>query len=95
MCIRDRAKGLDEGLSPFRKFGSRMATALGRRALGVEVTDPMSGFFMLRREIADRVAERLEPSGFKILFDILASQATPPRVKEIAYAFQALSLIHI
>jgi dolichol-phosphate mannosyltransferase len=83
------AKGLDEGLSPFRKFGSRMATALGRRALGVEVTDPMSGFFMLRREIADRVAERLEPSGFKILFDILASQATPPRVKEIAYAFQA------
>ena len=83
------AKGLDEGLSPFRRFGSRMATRLGRRALGVDVTDPMSGFFMLRREVVDRVAPKLEPSGFKILFDILASQTTPPRVKEIAYAFQA------
>jgi len=83
------AKGLDEGLSPFRKFGSQAATRLGRRALGVDVTDPMSGFFMLRREVADRVAGKLEPSGFKILFDILASQPSPPRVKEIAYAFQA------
>ena len=35
------------------------------------------------------MAAKLEPSGFKILFDILASQATPPRVKEIAYSFQA------
>ncbi len=82
------AAGLAEGLSPFRKFGSQVATALGRRALGVEVTDPVSGFFMLRREMIDRVAGKLEPSGFKILFDVLASQPTPPRVKEIAYAFQ-------
>ena len=81
--------GLDEGLSPFRKFGSRIATRLGRRALEVEVTDPMSGFFMIRREVIDQVADQLEPSGFKILFDILASQPPPPRVKEIPYAFQA------
>src|SRR5271169_4759684 len=81
------AAGLDEGLSPLRKMGSRMATALARRALGAEVTDPVSGFFMIRREAIHRVAKQLEPSGFKILFDILASQPKPLRVKELAYAF--------
>jgi dolichol-phosphate mannosyltransferase len=82
------AAGLAEGLSPIRKFGSQVATAFGRRALGVEVTDPVSGFFMIRREAVDAVAEKLEPAGFKILFDILASQPRPLRVKELPYAFQ-------
>ncbi|MFI4935406.1 MAG: glycosyltransferase family 2 protein [Caulobacterales bacterium] len=83
------AAGLEEGLSAFRKFGSQVATALGRRALGVEVTDPVSGFFMIRREAIDAVAAKLEPTGFKVLFDILASQPKPLRVKELPYAFQA------
>jgi dolichol-phosphate mannosyltransferase len=44
---------------------------------------------MIRREAVDRVAEQLEPSGFKILFDIIASQLEPLRVKELPYAFAA------
>jgi dolichol-phosphate mannosyltransferase len=83
------AAGLDEGLSPVRKAGSRLATALGRKALKTDVSDPVSGFFMIRREAIDRVAGRLEPSGFKILFDIIASQDEPLRIKELPYAFQA------
>jgi dolichol-phosphate mannosyltransferase len=83
------AGGLAQGFSPIRKAGSRLATALGRRALKTDVSDPVSGFFMLRREVVDRVAGRLEPSGFKILFDIIASQPAPLRVKELPYAFQA------
>ena len=83
------AAGLDEGLSPVRKAGSQLATALGRKALKAEVTDPVSGFFMIRREAVDRVAGRLEPAGFKILFDIIASQQAPLRIKELPYAFQA------
>jgi dolichol-phosphate mannosyltransferase len=83
------AKGLESGLSPVRKLGSRVATALGRRALKTEVTDPVSGYFMAERDIIDRVAARLEPTGFKVLFDIIASQARPLRVKELPYAFQA------
>jgi dolichol-phosphate mannosyltransferase len=35
------------------------------------------------------VAGRLEPGGFKILFDIIASQDAPLRIKELPYAFQA------
>ena len=83
------AAGLATGLSPIRKLGSRAATALGRKALKADVSDPVSGFFMIRREKLDRVAARLQPSGFKVLFDIIASQPEPLRVKELPYAFQA------
>ena len=83
------AAGLDRGLSPVRKAGSQVATALARKALKAEVTDPVSGFFMIRREAVERVAGRLEPAGFKILFDIIASQDAPLRIKELPYAFQA------
>ncbi|HZZ86919.1 MAG TPA: glycosyltransferase family 2 protein [Caulobacteraceae bacterium] len=81
--------GLEHGFSPSRRAASRFATLLGRRALKVEVSDPVSGFFMIRREAVDRVASKLEPSGFKILFDIIASQSEPLRVRELPYAFAA------
>ena len=83
------AGGMEQGLSPLRKLGSQTTTALARMALKTPVSDPMSGFFMARREVVDRVAERLEPSGFKILFDLIASQDAPPRIVELPYAFQA------
>jgi dolichol-phosphate mannosyltransferase len=83
-----RAEGLEKGLSPLRKAGSRVAAALGRRALKAKVTDPVSGFFMVRREAIDRVAARLQPQGFKILFDLIASQPEPLRIRELPYAFQ-------
>ncbi|HTX51198.1 MAG TPA: glycosyltransferase family 2 protein, partial [Caulobacteraceae bacterium] len=82
------AEGLDKGLSPLRKLGSQVATALARRALKTPVSDPVSGFFMIRRDLVDRVAGRLEPSGFKVLFDLIASQPAPLRIAELPYAFQ-------
>jgi dolichol-phosphate mannosyltransferase len=83
------AAGLEHGLSPGRKAASQFANALGKKALKAEVSDPVSGFFMIRREAIDRVADQLEPSGFKILFDIIASQPEPLRVRELPYAFAA------
>ncbi len=82
-------KGLESGLSPLRKLGSQLATALARRALKTPVSDPVSGFFMARREVVEQVADRLEPAGFKILFDLIASQPAQLRVAELPYAFQA------
>lgn len=72
-----------------REAGSRLANWLGRRVLRAEVTDPMSGFFMLRREMVEAVAPTLATSGFKVLFDILASQKSPPRYLELPYEFRA------
>ena len=83
------AAGLEHGLSPGRKAASQFANALGKKALKADVSDPVSGFFMIRREAIDRVADQLEPSGFKILFDIIASQPEPLRVQELPYAFAA------
>jgi dolichol-phosphate mannosyltransferase len=76
------------GLGAMRRWGSRLANWLGRRALAVELTDPVSGFFMVRRELIDRVAPKLSSNGFKVLFDIIASQPTPPRCVELGYEFR-------
>jgi dolichol-phosphate mannosyltransferase len=67
---------------------SRLATRLARRALGAELTDPMSGFFMLRREAFAAAVRRLSGIGFKILVDLLASSPRPLRVVELPYDFR-------
>ena len=84
------ATGADaSALGARREAGSRLANWLGKRVLRAEVTDPMSGFFMLRREMIEAVAPTLATAGFKVLFDILASQKTPPRYLEMPYEFRA------
>jgi dolichol-phosphate mannosyltransferase len=67
---------------------SRAATGLARRLLGVDIADPMSGFFMLRREKLDEVAPELSPVGFKILLDIILTSRRRLRVIEIPYEFR-------
>jgi dolichol-phosphate mannosyltransferase len=83
------AQGSDaSALGARREAGSRLANWLGRRVLHAELTDPMSGFFMIRRPLVEAVAPQLATSGFKVLFDILASQESPPRVLELPYEFR-------
>lgn len=65
---------------------------LGRRLSGVErhasLTDPMSGFFVIRRSFFERVAHRLTGRGFKILLDIVLSSDGRIRVSEVPYRFR-------
>ena len=81
--------GGTEGLSPKRLASSQMAGALARRVLGFDVTDPMSGFFMLRRDVVERAAPKLSTEGFKILADLLTSARGELRVHELPYQFRA------
>ena len=67
---------------------SDLATRLSRLVLKVEITDPMSGFFMVRRATFDRGVRRLSAMGFKILLDLVASLPEPPRVRELPYRFR-------
>ncbi len=67
---------------------SKMATRLGQSILKSPVADPMSGFFMVRRESFDASVRRLSAVGFKILIDILASAERPLRIKELPYHFR-------
>lgn len=68
---------------------SRFATRLADLLLhGNHTTDPMSGFFMLRRELLDQVVHGLSGQGFKILLDILATAPGKLNIGEVAYTFR-------
>jgi len=68
-------------------------SAIGIKAaqifLGQKLTDPMSGYFMLRRDKFESLAPRLTGQGFKILLDLLLSAPTRLRVVEIGAKFSA------
>ena len=81
--------GASDGLSSTRLAGSRVATRLARTLLKIDVSDPMSGFFAIRRPVFEALAPRLSTQGFKILMDILASTPTPLRTSEIPFRFRA------
>ena len=71
-----------------RRTVSRVATGLSRLVLrGRDLTDPMSGFFMLKRDVFDAAVRRLSQEGYKILLDILASSPASVRIKEVPYVF--------
>jgi dolichol-phosphate mannosyltransferase len=74
---------------PDRVKVSGVANTIARKLTGVDLSDPMSGYFMLRSEILRGDAHRLSGVGFKILLDILATVDTPLRVKEFPMHFAA------
>jgi len=74
---------------PDRVKASGLANSLARRVTGVELSDPMSGYFMLRAETLRADAHRLSGVGFKILLDILATVDRPLKVKEFPLDFAA------
>jgi dolichol-phosphate mannosyltransferase len=67
---------------------SRFATRLSRLVVRASLTDPMSGFFILKREAFNRSARGLSALGFKILVDIFASSPQPLAFKELPYQFR-------
>jgi dolichol-phosphate mannosyltransferase len=62
-----------EGFSATRQAGSQLATRLSATLTGTNLSDPMSGFFLMRREVFDEVAPKLSDDGFKILLDIIVT----------------------
>ena len=78
------------GLSAKRRHAmSQLGTLAAQRFLGVEIHDPMSGYFMMPRALFDKVAGSLSGQGFKILLDILVSLPKPVRVVEVPMVFRA------
>jgi dolichol-phosphate mannosyltransferase len=84
-----------EGLSKTREAGSRFATQLSHLVTGESLSDPMSGFFLMRREVFDEIAGSLSNEGFKILLDIVVSasrkrksEGKELRIGEVAYTFR-------
>ncbi|MBV1830990.1 polyprenol monophosphomannose synthase [Komagataeibacter sp. AV436] len=66
-------------------FGIRVAQCL----LPLRVSDPMSGFFAMRRALFVQSVGSLSGTGFKILLDLLMAQEAGPRVIELPFVFRA------
>lgn len=75
-------------LSAARIRISRVATFLSRLVLRQSISDPMSGFFMLRRDFFESVMRRLSGRGFKILLDLLVSSGGKVRFSEYPYVMR-------
>ena len=88
VASRYLASGAADGLSTRRRVLSRVGAWLARMLLKSDITDPVSGFFMMRSEVADKAAARLSGVGTKILIDLLASAPEPLSVVELPYRFR-------
>ncbi len=89
------AGSASEGLSVMREQGSRLATQLSSLLTGKSLSDPMSGFFLMRRALFDKVAPGLSAEGFKVLLDIIvsatrahATEGLPLTIAEVPYTFR-------
>lgn len=67
---------------------SDIATRLGRLVVKADLTDPMSGFFMLKREAFTATMRSLSGQGFKILLDLFASAPRPLAFAEVPLNFR-------
>ncbi|WP_417809816.1 glycosyltransferase [Thioclava sp.] len=76
------------GFSRPRSWGSKRANALARRLLSIKASDPMSGFFVLRRSSLNEVVCGLQPDGFKLLADMLSMARGRWNVLELPYDFR-------
>lgn len=71
-----------------RRLISRLAGRASRLVVKADLKDPMSGFFLMRRQAFDETVRNLSQHGFKILLDLFASAPKPLRFAELPYHFK-------
>lgn len=79
---------IGNGFTAVRAWGSDLATRLTKRLLRIKASDPMSGFFMVKRASFAEVEGALQHQGFKILADMLAAAKGHWNVAEVGYTFR-------
>lgn len=68
---------------------SRFATKLSGGFGHNNVSDPMSGFIAIRRDLIVQIMPRLSIIGFKLLLDILLSSPMKLKIEEFHYTFRS------
>jgi len=75
--------------SRVRAWMSRAATWLSHAVLRAKLQDPMSGYFMIRHEVALQcIKAGVSGIGFKVLLDLFASAPNTLRFTELPYHFR-------
>ena len=89
VASRHVGEGTNAGLANrWRHMLSDGGIALAQAFLPSKLTDPMSGFFMLPRQVFEDLARNLTGQGFKILLDLVLSSPEPLRIKEVPAIFR-------
>ena len=88
VASRYMAGGSTGELAPKRVRLSRLAATLSA-TLCEGLTDPTSGFFVVRRTFLDRVVRNLYGRGFKILLDLIAAARGKIRIVELPYRMRS------
>ena len=91
LTVGTRYAGVGAGVgnwSKTRLLVSRLATSLGSLARKTELSDPMSGFFAIRRAVFEETVRKMTGKGFKILLDLVLSAGRPLKSKEFSYQFR-------
>lgn len=68
---------------------SAFASKLSRLVVRSELTDPMSGFFMIRTGVARSIIPDLSAVGFKILLDLVVASRGRLAILELPYVFKS------
>jgi dolichol-phosphate mannosyltransferase len=87
LASRYREASPEQGLGRLRMWISHALIAMARLLFPFRlkgVSDPLTGFFLVRRDAVD--IDRLRPHGFKILLEVLI-RAAPLRVAEVGFQF--------
>jgi len=75
-----------------RKLISKVATKISQKIGNIYMSDPMSGFFMIRRDVFLNVVDKLNAKGYKILLDIVSQlDASKINMIEVPYTFKKRS----
>ncbi len=80
---------LSEGFTRARQTMSFIATRLAQTILKAKLSDPVSGFFMAKREVFEGAIHNLSGIGNKILVDIFASSNRRLKFRELPYVFRS------
>jgi len=71
----------------YRKVSSDIATGIAKGFLDIKLSDPMSGYFLLKRELFEKAKHKINPRGYKILLEIYV-RSNPQKVKELPFIFK-------
>jgi dolichol-phosphate mannosyltransferase len=87
VASRNTSGGSKGDFARQRALLSDLGARLSHFVCRTRLTDPMSGFFLVSRDLVDEVAPALSGAGFKILVDIVASAKRPLHTCELPYLF--------
>ena len=84
---RDLLKRKNYGLSKIRRLFSIILILMINFLLGNKTKDPMSGFFIFKKEIYTKNRKKLFSLGYKILSDLIYSSKNDLKIKDVNIRF--------